>query len=145
MNTAHSVMHPDVVSICVRDTLDIAAQQMRQRDIGALVICDGERHPVGVVTDRDIVVNCLALGRNPATATAGEFAQGDELCAVDASTELAEVVALMQRYQIRRLPVTESGRLTGIITEADLVRSLPGDTVGALIGSVCEHKLPMPT
>lgn len=145
MNTAHSIMHPDVVSIGVRDTLDLAAQKMRQRDIGALVVCDGERHPVGVVTDRDIVVNCLALGRNPATATAGEFAQGDELCAVDAGTDTAEVVALLRRYQIRRLPVTEAGRLIGIITEADLARGLPGETVGALIASVCEHKLPMPT
>ncbi|ONM47977.1 CBS domain-containing protein [Nocardia donostiensis] len=145
MSTAKSVMHEDVVSIGVRDTLDVAAQQMRQRDIGSLLICDGEGHPVGIVTDRDIVVNCLALGRNPSTATAGEFAQGDELRTVDVGTDMAEALALMQRYQVRRLPVTEQGKVVGIITEADLARGMPELTVGEFVGSVCEHKLPART
>lgn len=142
MITARELMHSDVVTIGVRDTMDTAAQQMRQRDIGALPICDGEGHPVGIVTDRDIVVNCLALGRNPATATAGEFAQGDELRSVEVDTAFGEILALMQRYQIRRLPVTEQGRLVGIITEADIAHGVPEHRTGEFVEAVCEQQLP---
>ncbi|MGI5217959.1 CBS domain-containing protein [Nocardia sp. CA-290969] len=142
MITARELMHPDVVTIGVRDTMDIAARQMRQRDIGALPICDGEGHPVGIVTDRDIVVNCLALGRNPATATAGEFAQGDDLRSVEVDTAFEEILALMQRYQIRRLPVTERGRLVGIITEADIADGVPEQQTGEFVEAVCEQQLP---
>ncbi|MGW0183026.1 CBS domain-containing protein [Nocardia sp. NPDC003345] len=144
MSTARDIMHADVVSIGVRDTMATAAEQMRQRDIGALPICDGEGHPVGIVTDRDIVVNCLALGHNPATSTAGEFAQGDELRTVDVDTEMPEALALMERYQVRRLPVTEQGRLAGIISEADIARNMDQGTTGEFVETVCEQKLPIP-
>ncbi|MGA6205558.1 CBS domain-containing protein [Nocardia testacea] len=142
MTTAQAVMHEEVAHIGVRDTLDIAAQQMRQRGIGALPICDGEGNPVGIVTDRDIVVNCVALGHNPATATAGEYAQGEELHTVETGTDIGEVLALMERYQIRRLPVTDHGRLVGIITEADLARELPEQEVGEFVEAICEPQLP---
>lgn len=144
MMKARELMHQDVVSIGVRDTMDTAAQQMRQRDIGALPICDGESHPVGIVTDRDIVVNCVALGRNPATSTAGEFAQGDELRCVEVDADVTEVLALMQRYQIRRLPVTEHGRLVGIITEADIAHGVSEELTGEFVEAVCEQQLPVP-
>lgn len=142
MITARELMHTDVVTIGVRDTMDTAAQQMRQRDIGALPICDGEGHPVGIVTDRDIVVNCLALGHNPTTATAGEFAQGDELRSVEADTEFGAILALMQQYQIRRLPITEHGRLVGIITEADIAHGVSKTQTGEFVEAVCEQQLP---
>lgn len=143
MSTAREVMHSDVVCISVRDTMNTVAEQMRQRDIGALPICDGEGHPVGIVTDRDIVVNCLALGRNPATSTAGEFAQGDELRTVDADADVNEALAVMEQYQVRRLPVTGQGRLVGIITEADIARHLSAEETGEFVEKVCEQKLPI--
>ncbi|MEV0074823.1 CBS domain-containing protein [Nocardia neocaledoniensis] len=146
MTTAQMIMHPDVASLSVRDTMDVAAQRMHQLDVGALPICDGEGHPVGIVTDRDIVVKCLAPGRDPRTTTAGELAQGaDDLLTVGSDADMAEALALMERHQIRRLPVLEDGKLVGIISEADIARGLPGSTVGEFVGSVCAQHLPMTT
>ncbi|MFI6366149.1 CBS domain-containing protein [Nocardia sp. NPDC050630] len=142
MTTAQAIMQPDVASITVRDTMETAAQRMRQLDVGALPICDGEGHPVGIVTDRDIVVKCIAAGVNPRTTTAGEMAQGDELLTVDADTDIDAALTLMERHQIRRLPVTEAGKLVGIITEADLSRRLPESTVGEFVEAVCAQHLP---
>ncbi|MEV5834866.1 CBS domain-containing protein [Nocardia sp. NPDC052112] len=142
MTTAQAIMQPDVASITVRDTMETAAQRMRQLDIGALPICDGEGHPVGIVTDRDIVVKCVATGANPHTTTAGEMAQGDDLRTVDIGTDIDDALALMERSRIRRLPVTEAGKLVGIITEADLSRRLPESTVGEFVEAVCAQHLP---
>ncbi|MEV6140162.1 CBS domain-containing protein [Nocardia sp. NPDC051990] len=145
MTTAQAIMQPDVASITVRDTMETAAQRMRQLDIGALPICDGEGHPVGIVTDRDIVVKCVAAGVNPRTTTAGEMAQGEDLLTVDIGTEVDDALALMGQHQIRRLPVTEAGKLVGIITEADLSRRLPDTTVGEFVEAVCAQHLPAST
>ncbi|MGW5383134.1 CBS domain-containing protein [Nocardia sp. NPDC003963] len=145
MKSVEELMHSEIDSIGVRDTMDIAAAKMRQRDIGSLPICDGEGRPVGIVTDRDIVVECLALGHHPETATAGEFAQGDELRTVDIGAGIDEALAVMRRYQIRRLPVTDHGRLAGMITEADIARGLPDADVAGFVEAVCAQKLPATT
>ncbi|MFI7670637.1 CBS domain-containing protein [Nocardia sp. NPDC049526] len=145
MTTTQAIMQPDVACITVRDTMETAAQRMRQLDVGALPICDGEGHPVGIVTDRDIVVKCVATGANPRTTTAGEMAQGDGLRTVDIGADIDAALALMERHRIRRLPVTEAGKLVGIITEADLSRRLPDTTVGEFVEAVCAQHLPAST
>jgi CBS domain-containing protein len=146
MTTAQTIMHPDVACIGVRDTMDTAARRMRQLDVGALPICDGEGHPVGIVTDRDIIVKVVGIGANPKSTTAGELAQGDEqLHTVDVGTDIDEALALMEQHQIRRLPVTKNGNLVGIITEADLARRLPEQTIGEFVEAVCAQHLPMST
>ncbi|MEV6361090.1 CBS domain-containing protein [Nocardia asteroides] len=142
MTTTEAVMHPDVAFISVRDTMADAARRMHQLDIGALPICDGEGHPVGIVTDRDIVVKVVALGENPATTTAGELAQGDALVTLDVGVDIEDALAVMEQHQIRRLPVTEQGKLVGIITEADLARRLPDQTVGEFVDAICAQHLP---
>ncbi|WP_327098089.1 CBS domain-containing protein [Nocardia vinacea] len=146
MTTAQTIMRPDVECIGVRDTMATAAQRMVRYDVGALPICDGEGRPVGIVTDRDIIVKVVGIGANPTTTTAGEMAQGaDELHTVDIGTDVDDVLALMEQFQIRRLPVTEHGLLAGIITEADLSRQLPQDTVGEFVEAVCALHLPSAT
>ncbi|MGS2810484.1 CBS domain-containing protein [Nocardia sp. MW-W600-9] len=142
MTTTDTVMHADVAFISVRDTMEDAARRMRQLDIGALPICDGEGHPVGIITDRDIVIKVIALGENPKTTTAGELAQGDDLVTVDTGVDIEHALAVMEQHQIRRLPVTELGKLVGIITEADLARRLPDQTVGEFVDAICAKHLP---
>ncbi|MEU2033626.1 CBS domain-containing protein [Nocardia amamiensis] len=145
MITAGTVMRPDVECINVRDTMGFAAQRMRQLDIGALPICDGEGHPVGIVTDRDIVVKVVGVGLNPSTTTAGELTQGaDKMHTVDVSADISDVLACMTEFRIRRLPVTAQGRLAGIITEADLARQLPEHQVGEFVEAICAANLPTP-
>jgi hypothetical protein len=78
----------------------------------------------GIITDRDIVVRCLAWGRNTKTTTAGGLAQGKPVW-VDADADDSEVLRLMEEHQIRRLPVIGEHRLVGMISEADLATHLP--------------------
>ncbi|MCP2293296.1 CBS domain-containing protein [Nocardia amikacinitolerans] len=144
MTTAQSIMRSDVQHIGIRDSMETAAQRMRQLDVGALPICDGEGHPVGIVTDRDIVVKVLGVGANPKTTMAGEVAQGaDRLHTVDVGADLDGVLAMMERNQIRRLLVVDGDVLVGIITEADLARNLPVNTVGEFVEAVCASHLPV--
>ncbi|MEU7768443.1 CBS domain-containing protein [Nocardia sp. NPDC049190] len=143
MTTAETLMRPDVECIGVRDTMQFAAQRMRQLGVGALPVCNGEGHPVGIITDRDIVVKVVGIGRNPKTTTAGELTQGaEQLHTVDVAADLGDVLARMTECQIRRLPVTAGGVLVGIITEADLARHLPEQQIGEFVEAVCAQNLP---
>ncbi|MBF6445306.1 CBS domain-containing protein [Nocardia farcinica] len=143
MITAHTIMRPDVQFIGIRDSMAVAADRMRTLGVGALPICDGQGHPVGIVTDRDIVVKVIAIGANPATTMAGELAQGaDELYTVEVDTELDDILLTMEKHRVRRLPVTDHGMLAGIITEADLSQHLPERTVGEFVEAICAPRLP---
>ncbi|MGX2997866.1 CBS domain-containing protein [Streptomyces sp. JNUCC 64] len=123
MTTAGDIMHRGAQWIPAHETLDRAAQLMRDLGVGALPIADAEERLCGIVTDRDIVVECVAMGHDPAKVTAGDLAQGTPRW-VDAGADVDEVLQEMQGHQIRRLPVIEDKRLVGMISEADLARHL---------------------
>jgi CBS domain-containing protein len=116
-------MHDGARCIPAHETLDRAAQLMREHDIGALPVCDAKGRMVGMVTDRDIVVKCIAMGHDPATVTAGELTEGRPHW-IDTDVDIQEALHEMQAHQIRRLPVMENGKLVGMISEADIARHL---------------------
>jgi CBS domain-containing protein len=97
---------------------------MRDGHVGSLPICGPDNRLQGIITDRDIVVKCLAEGRDPKTTTAGNLAHGKPVWA-DADADDSDVLRLMEEHQIRRLPVIEEHRLVGMISEADLATHLP--------------------
>lgn len=76
MTTAGDIMHRGAQWIPAHETLDRAAQLMRELGVGALPISDENERLCGILTDRDIVVGCVAMGHDPARITAGEMAQG---------------------------------------------------------------------
>ncbi|MFB7220691.1 CBS domain-containing protein [Streptomyces sp. NPDC056227] len=125
MTTAKDIMHPGAQWIPAHETLDRAAQMMREHNVGALPIsANGEQdRMVGILTDRDIVVGCVAMGHDPSKVTAGELAQGTPRW-IDANAEVNEVLEEMQNHRIRRLPVVENKMLIGMISEADLAQHL---------------------
>ncbi|MFF8956869.1 CBS domain-containing protein [Streptomyces sp. NPDC014894] len=123
MTTAKDIMHPGAQWIPAHETLDRAAQLMRDLNVGALPIADAQERLSGILTDRDIVVGCVAMGHDPAKVTAGEMAQGTpRWIASDSGVE--DVLQEMEAHQIRRLPVIENKRLVGMISEADLAQHL---------------------
>ncbi|MDQ7907140.1 CBS domain-containing protein [Phytohabitans sp. ZYX-F-186] len=119
MNTARDIMHPGAECIGENDTLESAARMMRQLRVGALPICGNDDRLHGIITDRDIVVRCVAEGGDPRTMTAREMAQGTPIW-VDVDADQDEVLRLMESNKIRRLPVMEEQRIVGMISEADL-------------------------
>ncbi|WP_228982489.1 CBS domain-containing protein [Streptomyces sp. DH12] len=128
MTTARDIMHPGAHWIPSHETLDRAAQLMREHNVGALPIADDNERLCGIVTDRDIVLKCVAAGRDPSRVTCGDVAEGTPRW-IDAQADVDEVLREMQGHRIKRLPVIENKRLVGIISEADLARHLPDDKV----------------
>jgi CBS domain-containing protein len=135
MTTAREIMHTGAECIREDDTLQAAARKMRDLDVGALPICGNDDRLHGIITDRDIVVSCIADGRNPAEVKAKDCAQGS-LQWVDSGTDVGEVLNKMQQHQVKRMPVLENHRLVGMISEADVGRHLPDDQVAHFVESV---------
>ncbi|MFJ9027361.1 CBS domain-containing protein [Streptomyces sp. NPDC102274] len=138
MTTAKDIMHTGAQWIPAHETLDRAAQLMRELDVGALPIADQEERLTGILTDRDIVVGCVAMGHDPAQTTAGEMAHGTPRW-IDANADVDEVLYEMQSNQIRRLPVIEKKRLVGMISEADLAQHLSDGQLASWMGQVYAH------
>ena len=122
----------------VAQTLVDAARKMRDLDVGVLPICGEDDRLKGVLTDRDIVIKCLAEGGDPSGTTAGSLAEGKPVT-IGADDPVEEVLSTMSEYQVRRLPVIDGHRLVGIISEADVARhtsdSATGDTVESVTNS----------
>jgi CBS domain-containing protein len=101
-----------------------AARQMNQRAVGALVVLEEER-PVGIVTDRDLVVRGLARSL-PADARV-DMVMTTELVTLPADADLRQAISLFYRHPFRRLPLVEDGRMVGLLSVDDLVLDLVND------------------
>ena len=110
------------VSVEAEEPVSAAARIMRERNIGALPVCDAEGKPVGMVTDRDIVTRCVASGASAESVRVGDVMTCGAVTA-ETNVPLGEALERMEREQIRRLPVTEGGRLVGILSVADIART----------------------
>ncbi|MFN3545740.1 MAG: CBS domain-containing protein [Thiobacillus sp.] len=104
-----------------------AAQLMRTHHVGDLVVVEtreGRRIPVGIVTDRDIVVEVVAAGVNPEALKVGDI-MGPEVATVRESEGMFEALRYMRDRGVRRMPVVDSdGALVGILTLDDLLELL---------------------
>jgi CBS domain-containing protein len=116
------------------DTCAEAARQMRDANIGAIVVQDGGR-PVGVVTDRDVAVRVVAGGLD-AERTPLADVMSDDPVFLSHERSLGELIAAMRDLAIRRIVVVDSqGRLEGLVSMDDLVMLL-ADQLGALAGAI---------
>lgn len=123
----HECCNLNVVS-CEQDaTLASVAELMRRNHVGDVVVTEtrGEaRLPIGIVTDRDIVVETVAMQLDPGQYTAGDIMSAP-VVTVKASDGLVETLRQMRENNVRRIPVVaEDGGLAGIVTADDIVRLL---------------------
>ncbi|MET7464610.1 CBS domain-containing protein [Nonomuraea sp. NPDC005501] len=135
--TARDVMNPGAECLPAHESLDRAAQLMRNGNIGALPVCDSDGRVIGIITDRDIVIKCVAEGRDPAQVRAGDLTA--DLVAVTPDAPLAEALSRMEEHRIKRLPVVEDDRVVGMISEADLARHLPDAQLAEFVHRVYAH------
>ncbi|PUE06784.1 hypothetical protein B9Z51_12655 [Limnohabitans sp. T6-5] len=122
----------DILSVSVEASVQKAAELMRVNHVGALALTDAEdpARVVGVVTDRDLVVNLLAQGRSPSEHPIGAYSQA-QLIGVPGSATVHEAIAAMQKYGVRRIFVTEpNGRLMGLLSLDDVLSALADDLGG---------------
>jgi CBS domain-containing protein len=133
---ARDVMTADPACCTPQTTLDQVAKMMVQNNCGEIPIVDVNDQPVGVVTDRDIVCRVVADGKNPMAHTAESY-MSQPVVTVKEDDTLAEVVATMEKHQIRRVPVVdERGCCAGIISQADVAWAEPLPEVGELVREV---------
>lgn len=135
MTTAREIMHAGAECIGEHETLTDAARKMRDLNVGAMPICGEDDRLRGIITDRDIVIHCVAEGSDPSSTTAGQLAKGTPIW-VDASADEHEVVRLLSEHKIRRLPVIDNHRLVGMISEADVATRLSEDEVAEFARAV---------
>jgi CBS domain-containing protein len=135
MSKARDIMNPGVECIGESDTLDKAARMMRDLDVGALPICGEDNRLKGIITDRDLVVKCMADATcDPRSKTAREL-QGTVVW-VDANADEDEVLRMMEQNKIRRIPVIEDHQLVGMISEADLATKLDDQKMAHFVESI---------
>lgn len=137
MVSARDLMTPDPQCVGENDTLIEAARLLRDLDVGALPICGEDARLKGMLTDRDIVVKCLADGGDPSTITAGSLAEGKPIT-IGADDDIREALETMQTAQVRRLPVIDGHDLVGIISQADIARSLSSAQTGETVQEISE-------
>lgn len=115
-------MSPSVVSITPEESAALAARLLARHNVGALPVCGPEGNLRGMVTDRDIVLRCVAAEEDPArTRVKDIMTRGCAAVAPDADPR--EAARLMAEKQVRRLPVVEDGRVVGVVSLGDLARS----------------------
>ncbi|KZE95353.1 MULTISPECIES: CBS domain-containing protein [unclassified Agromyces] len=137
MTVARDLMTPDPTCVKEDETLVDAARKMRDLDVGALPICGNDDRLKGMLTDRDIVVKCIADGGDPSSVTAGSLAEGKPVT-VGADDDIREALEMMQQHQVRRLPVIDGHDLVGIISQADIARSLSAGATGETVAEISE-------
>src|SRR3954452_10711016 len=135
MATAREIMTSDATCASVNDTLQDAARKMRDLDVGALPICGEDDRLAGMITDRDIVVRCIAEGGDPTSMKVAELAEGKPVT-IGADDPIEEVLRTMTQHGVRRLPVIDGHDLIGIVSQADVAKNLPEDKVGDLVEAI---------
>ena len=135
------IMTAGVITADEGDEVRAVARMMRDRSVGSVVICDPEGAPAAMITDRDVAVR-VAAEDLALTAPAGELASRP-LILGSPEMDLEEAAALMVQHRIRRLPVVESGKLTGIVTLDDIaVRTGDLEVAQRMTAEVIEGALP---
>ena len=109
---------------------------MIQNDCGEIPVVDVGDRLIGVVTDRDIVCRVVAEGKNPIGYTV-ESCMSQPVITVNEDTPVEEVIATLEKHQIRRIPVVDGGeRCVGIVAQADLAWTGDERQVGELVREV---------
>ncbi len=127
------VMHKGCTCVKHDASLVQAAKQMSEECVGALPICGPDDKLIGMLTDRDIVVHCIAADKDPNSVTAGELASGRVIWVRD-DAPMQEALDEMETHLIRRIPVIDSDRqLCGIVAQADIAMHLDSKDTAELV------------
>jgi CBS domain-containing protein len=117
------------------DSVLDAAKRLAELDVGAMPICGEDDRLKGMLTDRDIVVKVLAQGKDPSSTTAGELGEGKPVT-IGADDSVQEAIQTMKQHKVRRLPVIDGHDLIGVVSQADVARSVDEEDVGELVEAI---------
>jgi CBS domain-containing protein len=131
---AHEMMTKDPAVLTPNEPVSRAAQLMRDKDVGAVPIVEDRSSMKlrGLITDRDIAIRHVAEGHGKDCPIAAELSPGP-LKTVSPETDAHDVMELMKREQVRRVPVVQGERLVGIIAQADVAEDQDPAHVGKVV------------
>lgn len=115
------IMTQPAISIGTEESAEVAARTLTHYNIGILPVCDGNGRLCGLVTDRDLVIRCMASGKSPSQTKVKEVMTGN-LITVTPEVSAAAAAKVMGSKQVRRLPVTDKGQLLGMVTLGDVAK-----------------------
>lgn len=137
MEKIRDIMSDEVECCTLLDNVYEVAVKMKEWNVGAIPIVDGEKL-LGMITDRDLVVRGIAEKRPGSTKV--EKVMSDSLITVTPETNSEEAAELMAKHQIRRLPVVEGDKLVGIVSLGDFaVRKLTDSQAGEALSEISEN------
>ncbi|MGE0406610.1 MAG: CBS domain-containing protein [Candidatus Korobacteraceae bacterium] len=116
--TVRDLMTSHVTSVTPEATLEEIATLMRDEDVGSIPVVE-DHQLLGIVTDRDIVIRCIAQGKFP-SETSAEEAMTSDIDTIEADADVVKASLLMGNKQIRRLPVMDDGELVGMLSLGDI-------------------------
>ena len=128
------LMTEEVATVTLATPLNEIASKMKEEDTGAIPVLDEDKL-AGIVTDRDIVIRCIAEGKDPNELTAEDILSR-ELETIEPDADVQEAARIMARRQIRRLPVVEDGELVGVISLGDIAVKEDEDVAGDTLQDV---------
>jgi CBS domain-containing protein len=120
------IMTSDLVTVEPQASVTSVARLMRDEDLGAVLVTDGDDLR-GLVTDRDLVVRALADGGDPEQTAVAGACSGD-VVTVGPDDELDLVIRLMREHSVRRIPVVDHGHPVGIVSLGDLAMERDPDS-----------------
>ncbi len=143
MAKCREVMTKDPASCSASEMVTTVASLMNQHDVGSVPVVESDRRLVGIVTDRDIVVKVVAAGRNPEQTPVEEVMTPNPVSCKE-HDDLEYALKLMKERQVRRMPIVDgSGRLAGIIAQADVATRVSKDAkTGELVEAISESGTP---
>lgn len=114
---------------CAEPAMDLSevASMMKRHNIGVVPVCEGKKL-LGMLTDRDLVISCMAADMDPKECTAREYMTAKPVT-VSPEIDLEETAKIMGREQLHRLAVVENGDLVGIISIGDIAMTLDDDNL----------------
>src|SRR5256885_11288101 len=134
----NEIMTRDPKTAQLDSTLEEVAVLMKDENVGAIPIVNEDEELVGIITDRDIVVRCVAEGKE-ASDTTVEDVLSEDLTTVEPDSDVEKAARLMAQKQIRRLPVVEDGELIGMVSIGDIsVKHEDDETVGETLQEISQ-------
>jgi len=110
---------------------------MLNEDVGSAPVCEGDK-VLGMITDRDIVIRAIALGKDPKSTKVGDV-MSTNVVYVSPEADVHEASDKMAMYQVRRLPVIDQGKLVGVVSLGDVaLEHIHTDEAGEALGEICE-------
>ncbi|AQS56253.1 CBS domain-containing protein [Novibacillus thermophilus] len=140
--TLRDIMTTNVTYSNPQDPVMQAAQKMKQLNVGSIPVCDANQNVIGMITDRDICLRCVADNLPNSTPVQQVMSQNVVTASPDMTVDKA--AHLMSERQIRRLPVVENGKMVGIVAIGDLATRHPSaEEAGHALSDISSPSQPL--